>query len=88
MNSVFAQTGNQNIKVRIRVINGVPTLETIKNVNNPQGCDQARALIEQRLGIGDQVESVSKRAPVEERMMAPVEEENIQAPAEQIKKTL
>jgi transposase len=88
MNSVFAQTGNQNVKVRIRCVNGKMTIETIKNVNNPQGCDQARALLEQRLGLGDQVESVTKRAPVEDKMLAPVEEETIQAPAEQVKKTL
>ncbi len=66
---------SKNIRYRITYENGKLKVETIANANNPKGCDKARALIEQSMGIGDSVVDAKSSHPLEEKINTPSPEQ-------------
>ena len=76
MNAIYTlATSNKNIKVRGRIIDGRVVIETISNSNNPGGCDRARALVEQKLDLRDEIETAKSSHPLEEKITTPALEQ-------------
>ncbi len=84
MLSIFriAQLGNTDIKFKIVNKNGKKTVEVIAGSLGPEMCEKARRALEAAMGLSQEdVLSESAHSGVEEKMLAPLEEEPEVAPA-------
>ncbi len=80
----YAQIGMQKIKVRVVFKDGKKSLEVIAGSLGPEACEKARKALEAAMGLSqEQVLTESKHTGVEEKMLAPLEEEQQAAPAQE-----